>query len=131
MYPIVVCRRWLVISTGERPVQAVAAAFPPALCPHFYGGARAGGKAITPAVSGRRGAQISSERRPVALADVAVYVGGRRAACRRKMGAVTLGDCRCQNGATVPPLLAQGALAGTQLVKDKKADGSVSLHRPW
>jgi hypothetical protein len=39
---------------------------------------------------GRRGAQISSERRPVALADVAVYVGGRRAACRRKMGAVTL-----------------------------------------
>src|SRR5262249_37634196 len=50
IYPIVVSGGWLVRSTGERPVQAVAAAFPPAPRPHFYCGARAGGKAITPVV---------------------------------------------------------------------------------
>jgi hypothetical protein len=69
------------------------------------------------------------EQRLVALADVAVYVGGRQAQRSRKMGAITVVDCRCLNDATVPPPLHRAlyrlalwiTTAGLPLVKEKLA----------
>ena len=74
------------MSTGERPVQGGGCLSPcTAPSPLLWGACGGKGDYYQPLV-GRRGAQISSERRPVALSDVAVYVGGRRAARSRKMG---------------------------------------------
>ena len=86
------------MSTRERVVER-GGCLSPCTRPHPSCGARARGKAAfhRPLI-GRRSAQISSERRLVALPDVAVYVGGRRAARSRKMGAVTFSHCRCRNG---------------------------------
>ena len=64
-----------------------------------------GERRLLPAVCWQARRPDFERERLVALADVAVYVGGRRASCSRKMGAVTFGDCRCRNGVTVPPPL--------------------------
>ena len=85
---MVVCRSYVGNVDLERPVQRRRLPFPRTAPSLLLWGACGGEGDYYRLGDGRRGAQISCEQRLVALADVTVYVGGRRAQRSRKMGAV-------------------------------------------